>query len=689
MKKITITFMLILAALLLMASCEESSSVADMRIVIDSDTSRLIAPEGFPLEVKSYHITGRGPNGDSFSFTTKKSSTTLSGVAVGEWIINATGLNEESTAIVTGSTTFTLSVNNPSVVVRLDSLVGNGNLSISMSWNKDVINNPRIELELTKQNEEQSENLETTMNTSEGTATASKTNLEAGSYILQGRLYSSDILMSGFTEAVRIVGDQTSSSEIEFNLDAFPYAPGSIQLLDQSGIPVECTVEGLSSEVTSDEEIEISLVPERSNLKDITVKWYVDGVLAGSGVNVNLSFTPGMHRLDAVAYTSKIGSYGSCSIAFNALVKTERGVPGNSITIDAATTGLKLGTNTVVKFLPDGKLMVASGLNNTIQIASMLRNSVEIEKEYGISTIPSLSGEPVDLDYVLLDGSGTYAVLVAYNGSGNTARLNYLAPTMELSQIETCDGYRTSFMGNSDKFTTAHGDIGFDEMMKEFVLLAYDADGKTTYLLERYVPSTTADVDFAYRGIDVTSQIEDNLSKPSGSFDTLNSLGVSIDGSFYLVGNANGNIARLNHKTYAGGNAQKNGYKLPNLTSDYTGLKKIEFSDYNSIGYLMGTDFIAAYNGNLDREVFFKRISGENFVDFAINDETGNIYLLSENMRIYSYKLLGDGNVSEEVIVDTQNISNNIELSVDGSYLVLYSKAAANQIEVMRIKTTE
>ena len=684
MKKACTFLMAFLCAITLFVSCEESSGVATMRINLNSDTSRLITPEDIPLEVVSYHITGSGPGDATFDITTTKTSTSLSGVAVGEWTINATGLNSMGQAIVTGSTTFTLSVNNPSVVVRLNSLVGNGNLSITMSWNTEVISSPRIELELTRQGEEESEEISANMNASEGTASMTKTGLAAGSYILQGRLYSGDILMSGFTEAVRIVGDATSSKEIEFNLDNFPYAPGTIQLLDQSGVPVECTVEGLASEVNAGEEISISLVPSRANLNDITVKWYVDGVYKTSGQSVKITFQPGAHRLDAVAYTNKIGSYGSCSISFNALVKTEVGVPGNAIRLDAASTGLKLGANTVMKFLPDGKLMVISGVHNSLQIASMKRNTIDIVKEYGVSTLPALASDPLDFDYHLLDSNGTYAVLVAMNNPTNSVRFNYLPSTAEVKQIEACNGLRTSFAGNQATFNSSVGYVGFDEIMNNFVFIGLDTDGKSNFLLERYVAGTSASKDFAFRGWEVSKQIESNLKMDMNS---IVSLAVSHDSSYYLVGNAKGNVAKLGHKTFSNGAAMKSNYSIPSLeSSKYSGLKKIEISD-DGIAYLMGTDFIAGYNGATDRELFFKKISGASFSDFAINNTTSNIYLLSaETMQLYSYSIDSSGNIGEETILDTLNSNKNIEVSQDGSYLILYSKDNATNVEVMRIR---
>lgn len=681
------TFNFLMAFLMLIAlftSCEESSGVATMRINLSSDTSRLIAPDDIPLEVVSYHITGSGPSDATFDITTTKTSTSLSGVAVGKWTINATGLNSLGQAIVTGSTTFTLSVNNPSVIVRLSNLVGEGNLSVSMRWNTEVVSSPHIELELTRQNEEESENITAQMNSAEGSASFTKTGLSAGSYILQGRLYSGDILMSGFTEAVRIVGEATSSKEIEFDLDDFPYAPGTIQLLDQSGVPVECTVEGLSSEVSAGEEVTISLVPSRANLKDLTVKWYVDGEYVATGESVDITFQPGSHRLDAVAYTNKIGSYGSCSISFNALVKTEVGVPGNAIRLDTSTTGLKMGANTVMKFLPDGKLMVISGVHNSLQIASMSRNTIDVDKEYGVASLPSLASDPVGMAYNLMDSSGTYAVVVAMNNPTTSVRFNYHSATGEVEQIEACNGIRTSLNNNPGTYAASVGHVGFDSIMNSFVFLGLNTDGKSNYVVERYVPSLTASKDYAFRAWNVSEQVEDNLA-----MDMMSATGfaVSPDSTYYLIGNADGNVARLGHRSFPNGAAMKSNYSIPTLDNPkYAGLKKIEFSN-SGIAYIMGTDYIAGYNGATDREVFFKKVSGASFSDFTINDVTGNIYILSEDtMELYSYPLNSDGSVGSETIIDTLNSNSDVELSVDGSYLILYSKDAASNIELMRIR---
>ena len=343
-----------------------------------------------------------------------------------------------------------------------------------------------------------------------------------------------------------------------------------------------------------------------------------------------------------------------------------------------------MGANTVMKFLPDGKLMVMSGIHNSLQIASMKRNTIDIVREYGVSTLPALVSDPVDFDFHLLDSNGTYAVLVAMNNPTNSVRFNYVSSTNDIKQIEACNGFRTTFAGNQSKYNSAVGYVGFDEIMNNFVFIGLDTDGRSNFLLERYVADANASKDYAFRGWEVSDQVKSNLSMDMTS---ITNFAVSHDSSYYLVGNAKGNVAKLGHKTFSNGAAMKSNYSLPTLeNAKYAGLKKIEISD-NGIAYLMGNDFIAGYNGATDKEIFFKRISGASFSDFAINNVTGNIYLLSaDSMQLYSYSIDGSGNISEETIIDTLNSNKNIELSLDGSYLILYTKENASNIEVMRIR---
>ena len=134
--------------------------------------------------------------------------------------------------------------------------------------------------------------------------------------------------------------------------------------------------------------------------------------------------------------------------------------------------------------------------------------------------------------------------------------------------------------------------------------------------------------------------------------------------------------------------AMKSKYSIPSLdNSKYEGLKKIEISD-EGIAYMLGDDYIAGYDTSSDKEIFFKTISGASFSDFAINNTTGNLYLLSaETMKLYSYSIDSSGNIGGETVIDTLNSNRNIELSLDGSYLIMYTKENASNIEIMRIRT--
>ena len=55
---------MLLAVLLVFASCETGSDHATLRVNLRKD-SRSIVPADYPLEIESYRISGTGPGGES------------------------------------------------------------------------------------------------------------------------------------------------------------------------------------------------------------------------------------------------------------------------------------------------------------------------------------------------------------------------------------------------------------------------------------------------------------------------------------------------------------------------------------------------------------------------------------------------------------------------------------------------
>ena len=681
MKRILGCILAALAILMVFTACAESEDTASLRIVLDRNSSRLIAPADFPLDVKKYRIDGVGPKGEKISITTAKSSATLDGLTIGEWTLTATGLNEKNNEIVKGSTTFNLSANNTTCTIVLGELVGNGNLSIALKWDINRIVAPTISLELKKQGEEEPRELHAVMNEPAGTAALNEENLASGSYILIGKLYSQKVLVSGFVEAVRIVEGKISQADIEFSLDMLPSAPGSIQLINEAGLPVYCTINGLEDEVSAGEKRTITLVPEDDTLKNITVDWYIDGTYRTSGMEFDLTPEPGLHRLDAVAYTDKIGSYGSTGMNFAAVVNTEMGIPGNRFTA-TASCGLKLGGNTLVHFLPNGNFLLFSKANASMQLCSISRNTVNVLAEWTSADFDFLSTDPVDCLSRSLDGENI-TIVVAANNPATTYHLNYHIPTEAISLVEDDKGVVADYAPYAKlKIEKFYPDKGFyDEVRGTFNFVGrtqsyYDA------VYFRMVKGTEPCADwYAYDFIDFKELF--STSGPHIDFDNVTGFASTYPGRTYLVGNASSQICYIMMKT-------------DGRTS--SGLPALDFQKYKDLEEMVSTeqDFIImkgkTYLGVYDCHTFGEAdyMAEAGLGDIEFNDNTDMLYgvdTATGSISIYTlHPQTGALAVKSSVAPEVKNV-DTLTFSPGGSYLVAYDKDGGDGIDIYRIKT--
>ncbi len=386
------SFLIIMA---LLSACEQASSQATLRVNLRKDRS--IVPENYPLEIESYRITGDGPGSESFSIETNKETVSLEGLVIGEWTILAEGLNSQNDVLVTGSTTHRLSATNGSCTIILEDLVGNGSLEVLLTWDPErIIGEASIELELTPQyGEKETRTLElTSMNTASGEASYTGTDYPAGSYVLAARLFDGSVQVAGFIEAVRIAGDQVSKGEVRFDLDKYPVDPGTLELVNNTGVPVSCTIEGLEDTIDADIPITVSITSATDDVSDYNISWYLDGILIGEGAEAEFTPSVGTHRLDVVASTSRLGTSGSASMNFEAVSAAEPGVPSNGNIINDGEN-IEISGSGTVSFLPDGSVMIISNAERKIYIASMIRSSIDIRREYSFDDL-AISGSIVD-----------------------------------------------------------------------------------------------------------------------------------------------------------------------------------------------------------------------------------------------------------------------------------------------------
>lgn len=677
----TVLFSLLLAAAVL-TSCRQDGGTGTLRIILDNTNgnARLISPENYPLDVVKYRISGSGPGGATFNITTTRTSATLEGLAVGTWNLTATGLNENDDGIVQGGTEFTLTASNTSAVIKLDELVGQGNLSVSAVWDADTTKDPEVKFILTAQYGNDGETIPAAI--SSGEASFIKQNLEAGSYILQAQLYDSGVLVAGFTEAVRIVADETSSAEISFSLDRFPITPGSLQLLDQSGIPVQCTIEGIGDEVNAGETVHVALTPSRSTGMDCTVSWYVDGILTATGMQAEMEFTPGHHRLDAVAYTDKIGSYGSTFVSFDAVINTAPGIPGNRIMFDRATSGLDVGTNSLMHILPDGKLVVFSSQGRSMQLANIVRNEIDVLDSWTSSEYPVLQNIPVSAVSGVKDGNNNHALLLGTNNGANTVHFNYNSSTGMIDYIEESGIYRCS-LNNYQTFSKIIGPAFYDPVQDRYMMLASDEDGNA-YLLNREMRRLEPFEDFTYDGCDYTlrASLLDNLV-----FTDVVAIDMSTDRKHYIMGSSRGDVVVAGEVTDQFGVVWKTDMRKTSL--DRTRLDGLRVIDAASgdMAVITGKDYISIYDIGADEELSHTVVAGADFQDMAFNHETDHIYLIdSSKNKLLTYRLDPmSGEIEQVGSTDTAEAYDTMELSPNGTVLILYGKNGIQSFDVFRI----
>ena len=410
MKKALIIIML---ALMVIASCTEQTpeGKGTMRITISEEkaiASGTIKPADYPLEIVSYRITGSGPDGAEFIISTDHTSESVDNVAYGLWTLTAEGLNEEKDAIARGSVEFAFSPKNQNALITIDELIGEGSLSVDISWDaSSIIGTPSVRLQLAKQyGDKETAELSVTVDESAGTATYSGSGHESGSYTLSAQLFDDDVQVAGCTVAVRIANGQESHGTIEFDLENEPIEPGSMIITNATGVPVTLTMEGIDTDtIPAAEAVTVSMKAENDEAENYNILWYLNGTEIGSGPSITFTPSVGIHRLDVVASSSKIGSTSSTAVTFEAIAAGKPGTPDFGGIIKESEN-LKMGDDMIIRFLDNGSVLIASNEHRMAYIGRLVRNDINIEKKISYtslglssSTISDIAMKPVGSAY--------------------------------------------------------------------------------------------------------------------------------------------------------------------------------------------------------------------------------------------------------------------------------------------------
>ncbi len=367
---------------LMMAGCKEESaarSTLQLRMVSNEANSRSLLPVDTPLEVSRYAVEGEGPQGTTFSVMSTTQNLEVEGLLIGNWTITAVGQNSGGVDLVTGQATVNLTPDPSPVTIELDSLAGKGLMSIQLMWNAAHVSAPSLTVTLTDEANNTQTLSPTTNNMEKGSVTFTG-HYNAGSYLLNAQLFSGNAPVAGCAEVVRIVGNRTTEGAITLQLDKYANVPSDLTLVNHLGVPVECTISGISDTVNALQPLTATLTT--SDASQISVDWYLDGVLVGSDMACTFTPATGTHRLDVIAKGALLASSGSASISFTAAVSGESGVPILVNTVPDNTGGMHIGIDAHAAFLSDGKILLASNQAQTIQVCRVVRDTLEVVHTY-------------------------------------------------------------------------------------------------------------------------------------------------------------------------------------------------------------------------------------------------------------------------------------------------------------------
>lgn len=437
MRKHVYAYLIIaVASLLLSASCEGQQGNATLRVNIQKQ--RAIAPEDYPLEIESYRVSGAGPSGASFSVETSRQSVTIEGLAIGEWKLKAEGLNSNGDALVAGEAMHSLSGTNGTVSIELSAAAGIGNVSIVLDWDTgEIRSTPDISASLVPiaPGGETVKMAEESIDTRSGEAVFTADGVPSGPYILAAEIFSGETKAGGAAAALQVVSDLASEGTLGF-MDGEAGDSSPAELLNDEGIAIACSI-GETGTVTADKAFTAELSSGTDDMDGFLISWYLDGVHAGDGPQAEITAEEGFHRLDAIVSSSLLGPASCATIHFMAEKAADPGIPVvQGIALDGED--VSLGYDSIAIFLPDGKLMMISNEERTVQIASTEHGSISIEREYPFSSI-GISGTVAGAAAADLSASMS-KVLIGANDPLEVRVYNYSPISSTLSLYAEDDG---------------------------------------------------------------------------------------------------------------------------------------------------------------------------------------------------------------------------------------------------------
>ena len=312
---------ILLAALL--ASCNMAgmfnsghpSTGGAIAFQVNASAAKILLPS-LDMVIASYTYAGTGPSGATFSSNGTATSYTASNLVQGSWSVTVNGLNAAGTVIDTGTASVSVVTGQTATVtIIVAPIVGNGTLTVNLTWPASLVSIPQITASLTS-----TAGVVTPLPFSapaNGTSTYTGT-VANGYYTLIIQLFDNGQLVMGSVEIARIVTGQTTTGT--YNYTSINVGKGSIIVNITPAItnPIPVTVTGAIATVATGTPMNLSASVPAGNT--VTYVWYVNGASVGIGATfaLNTATSPlsvGSYRVDCVAFSTN-GQNGGDSTFF-------------------------------------------------------------------------------------------------------------------------------------------------------------------------------------------------------------------------------------------------------------------------------------------------------------------------------------------------------------------------------------
>lgn len=702
MKRTITIFTIVLFTLLLLFSCKAEESTATLRVNIDRG-KRTISPSASQLNIQTFSIYTTGPDGKSgIQKTIYSDSTTIEGLKIGEWTIRVEGKNNEGTVLATGENKIMLSTANNVVEVSLTELYGKGNLDISFKWDNKRITGTKLTASLKPQSGENTIDIsDKLIKDSDYTYSLQMQGLNAGSYVMTGSLYSNNEKVGGFTEAIRISNGVTTSGTISLGLDKIINT--DIGFSNLTSVPIECKIEGITSLLPSRENLNASLKITTNNISESSLnsEWFLDGVSVGEGRTVSIKPEPGDHRLDVVVSTEHSGSVGSASVTFTA-ANLFKGLPYR-LNIYKGDDNLMLSGKTVVRIVPDGDALKTNNIMVISRDKKYLQTLIMGENSYRISQSQSLTdpswGYKYEVADVVFEGTprnGTVnAALICdgpqittYQFNTNSVLLNnrsIVTTGASSTQASTVTNYGYGAYLSESKYLMTHGYN--PEVFSHGFLILNTVAGETSGDWTNYVvynlnsfPNKKVSgtvyagqcsftetngkdrVVFAVGSgiIHLKADLKPDTSSPGKMKTVLSNMGIeNVGGTISGVAAVGGDYALV-------------------LVKPTPRSSEIRVYGWPTKGYYLENK--STY-GRVDMNYKLLKYSPATDILYTLDENTNQLVALTFNPATLSFSTVG------AVTLPDVNYSR-MDISDDGTMIVLYDDLNADRIAVLNVKVT-